>query len=108
MPFVEHGLVRRVLERALDFLEFGEIVSCDIAQHDFRAKPAGAAILDEAGLPFHVVLIPYATLSPCSSQKDSGGFALLKRLADRHGSDRSTNQICTLEPVRVAVGNSAI
>jgi hypothetical protein len=60
MAFVEHGLVRRVLERAFDFLKFGKIASCNIAQHDLRAKPAGAAILDEAGLPFHHWPIPCA------------------------------------------------
>lgn len=60
MTFVEHGLVRRVRERALDGLKFGEIASCKIAQHDLRAKPAGTAILDEAGLPFHKWTIPDA------------------------------------------------
>ena len=53
MPFIEHGLVRRVLERALDCFEFGEIVSRNVTQYDLRAQPAGAAMLDEAGLPFH-------------------------------------------------------
>ena len=53
VAFVEDGLVRLVIEGAFDVLKFGEVVSCDIAQHRLRAKRAGVAILDETGLPFH-------------------------------------------------------
>ena len=66
MTFVEDGLVRRVLERAFDFLKFGEIASGNIAQDDLLAKPAGVAIFDKAGLPFHDLPIPGASPTPCS------------------------------------------
>lgn len=65
MTFIEYGLVRGILERAFDVLKFGEVVPGNIAQHDLRAKPAAAAILDEAGPPFHHVPIPDANSKPC-------------------------------------------
>lgn len=65
MTFVEHGLVRCVIECAFDFLKFSEIVSFNITQHDLRTKSAGIAIFDEAGLPFHDLWIPDANPTPC-------------------------------------------
>ena len=67
MAFVEDGLMRRVIEGAFDFLKFGEVASCNIAQHHLRAKPAGVAILDETGLPFHDLPIPGASPTPLLS-----------------------------------------
>jgi hypothetical protein len=60
MAFIKDGLMRRVIEGAFDFLKFGEVVSFNVAQHDLRAKPAGIAMLDVTGLPFHdlPILVP--------------------------------------------------
>ncbi len=66
MTFVEYSLVRRVLERAFNFLKFGEIASGNIAQDDLLTKLTGVAIFDEAGLPFHNLSIPGASPTPCS------------------------------------------
>jgi hypothetical protein len=67
MTFVEDGLVRRVLERAFNFLKFGEIAFLKISHKTtFFAKPAGVAIFDKAGLPFHDLPIPGANPTPCS------------------------------------------
>lgn len=66
MTFVEHGLVRRILELAFNVLEFGEIVSGNIAQDDLLANPAGVTIFDKAGLPFHDSPIPGTTPTPCN------------------------------------------
>ena len=53
MAFVKDGLVRLVIEGAFDFPKFVEVVSFEVAQYRLRAKRAGVAIFDEAGLPFH-------------------------------------------------------
>ncbi len=53
MPFVEHRLVRRIYERTFNRLKLGEIAFRNITQDDLRAKLAGIAIFDEAGLSFH-------------------------------------------------------
>jgi hypothetical protein len=53
VAFVEDCLVRLVIEGTFDILEFGKIISFEIAQHGLPAKRAGAAILDETGLSFH-------------------------------------------------------
>jgi len=78
MTFVEHGLVRRILECAFDFLKFGEIASCNIAQHDLLAKPAGVAIFDEAGLSFHdlpiLALVQHHALENYSKHGETGPF----------------------------------
>lgn len=73
MAFVEHGLVRRIIEGTLDFLKFGEVASFNIAQHHLRAKPAGVAMLDETRLPFHdlPILTPAQHLAVEQDSKES-------------------------------------
>lgn len=69
MTFVEHRLVRRIHERAFNRLKLGEIGVCDVAQHDFRAKLAGVAVFDEAGLSFHGLPIPRALSNTVPSNR---------------------------------------
>lgn len=63
MPFVEHRLMRRVLKRAFDVFKFGEVAFSNITEDDLRAKPAGAATLNEARLPFHDLPIPARSIT---------------------------------------------
>lgn len=65
MAFVEDGLMRLVIEAALDCLKFGEVVSFEIAQHHLRAKRARVAMRDWTGLPFHDLPIIVAVQRFC-------------------------------------------